>query len=107
MTRDEAIEVARAFIATQPKDWRQEWPAKRLAVKLTVSRQTKEEVWEVRSVRDGLDRSNISVEVSPRTGTVLFALKGGGLRQAWQEYVAPPRIKSLNSPPQDNALDHT
>lgn len=29
MTREEAIEMARAFIATQPKDWRQEWPEKR------------------------------------------------------------------------------
>ena len=91
MTREEAIEIARAFIVTQPKDWRQEWPAKRLGVKLVRSRHTDEEVWQVRSLRDGLDVSNISVEVSLRTRAVSYAEKGGGLRVPWQDYF-PPRF---------------
>jgi hypothetical protein len=86
MTREEAVEVARAFVAKQPHDWRQEWPAKRLATKRKLSSQTKEEVWEVRSLRDGFDRPNIFVEVSVRTTLVSYALKGGGLREQWQEY---------------------
>lgn len=86
MTAEDAVRIAHAFIATQPKDWRQEWPVKRVAVKRVRSRKSEEEVWEVRSVRNGLDRSNISVEVSPRTGQVAYALKAGGLREIIQEY---------------------
>jgi len=86
MTKEEAVEIAHTFIATQPKDWRQEWPAKRVAAKRVRSRKSNEEVWEVRSIRDGLDRSNISIEVSLLTGQVLYALKMGGLRETSQEY---------------------
>ena len=86
ITQEEALAAARAFIATQPKDWRQLWPAKRVAVKRQRSRKLKGEVWEVRSLRDGLDVSNIWIEISPMTGHVVYALKMGGLRERAQEY---------------------
>jgi hypothetical protein len=88
MNQQDAIDVARAFIATQPKDWQQVWPAKRIAAKLRQSRKSSEQVWEVRSVRDGLDVTNIFIEISPTTGTVLYAQKLGGLRELPEEYVA-------------------
>ena len=88
MNQQDAIDVARAFIATRSKDWQQIWPAKRIAAKLRQSRKSAEQVWEVRSVRDGLDVTNISIEISPTTGAVVYALKFGGLRELPEEYVA-------------------
>lgn len=91
MTKEAAVEIARAFIATQPKDWRQEWPAKRIAAKRTRSAKSQDEVWEVRSIRNGLDCSNIVVEVSLTTAQVSYARKMGGLREMVQEYFAAER----------------
>lgn len=88
MNQQEAIDVARRFIATRSKDWQQIWPAKRIAAKLRKSRKSGGQVWEVRSVRDGLDVTNIFIEISPTTGVVIYALKFGGLRQLPEEYVA-------------------
>ena len=88
MTQEEAINTARAFIANRPKEWQQLWPAKSVAAKLRQSRRSQEQVWEVRSCRDGLDVTNIWIEISPTTGEVVYAIKTGGLREWPDEYIA-------------------
>jgi hypothetical protein len=87
MTQQDAIRIAREFIATRGKSWQQVWPAKRVAGKLRPSRRSADEVWVVRSCRDGLDVTNIWIEISPSTGQVLYAIKSGGLRQLPEECI--------------------
>lgn len=86
MTQQDAIRIAHEFITTRPKKWQQIWPTKRVAARLRQSHRSSEQVWEVRSCRDGLDVSNITVEISPVTGQVIYAVKGGGLRELPEEY---------------------
>lgn len=85
MTKEEAITIAREFISQQPKEWRQIWPTKRIAVKKISSRKTEEDVWEVRSIRDGIGVTNIRLEVSPSRSKVIYALEMGGLRELPEE----------------------
>ena len=87
MTQEDAIRIAREFIATRSKSWQQVWPAKRVAARLRQSRRSSDEVWVVRSCHDGLDITNIWVEISPSKGQVLYAIKAGGLRQLPEEYI--------------------
>jgi hypothetical protein len=86
MTQQDAIRIANEFIATRPKDWQQIWPAKRVAARLRRSQRSAEQIWEVRSCRDGLDVTNITIEISIVTGQVTYAVKGGGLREQPEEY---------------------
>jgi hypothetical protein len=78
MNQQDAIAVAREFIATCPKEWQQMWPTKDLAVKLRQSRRSSDQIWEVRSLRRGLDISNIAIEISPSKGHVVYACIFGG-----------------------------
>ena len=86
MTQQDAIRIAHEFIATRPRSWQQIWPSKRIAARLRRSERSEEQVWEVRSCRDGLDVTNITIEISLVTGQVTYAIKGGGLRELFEEY---------------------
>lgn len=86
MTQQDAIRIAHEFIATRPSSWQQIWPSKRVSARLQRSQRSMDQVWEVRSCRDGLDVTNITIEISPDTGQVTYAVKGGGLREWPEEY---------------------
>ena len=78
ISRDHAHEIATAFVQSQPLGWAEGWPTKRGAIRRKRSSVFDAEVWEVRSLRVGLDVSNVWVEVAYDTGEVLYARLGGG-----------------------------